>query len=118
VKIPRFTHYFASFAVAAFMTLASGSLGQAQTAGQDLHKAGTTTKNAAKETGSGVKKGTSEGYDKTKQGTKAAARDTEKGTTKAYDKTKEGTKAAAQGTKKGTTKAYDKTKDGAEHLTH
>src|ERR1700678_1221624 len=95
MRILRFSHCFASFTVASGLVLAASSLGQAQTAGQDIHQAGTSTKNAAKEAGTGVKKGTTTSYTKTKEGA-----------TKGYDKTKE-----------GTTKGYDKTKEGTQHLT-
>ena len=42
----------------------------AQTATQDTNKAGTETKNAAKDAGSATKKGTKKAYHKTKHGTK------------------------------------------------
>jgi hypothetical protein len=117
MKISRFTHCFASFTVASGLVLAAGSPGQAQTAGQDIHKAGTSTKNAATETGSAVKKGTTTGYDKTKQGTTKVYDKTKQGTTKGYEKTKEGTTKGYDKTKEGATKGYDKTKQGAQHLT-
>ena len=60
----------------------------AQTAGQDVKDAGTDTKDAAKDLGHGVAKGT-----------KKAAHGTKEGTEKAYDKTKEGTMKAADKTK-------------------
>jgi hypothetical protein len=68
----------------------------AQTAGQDIKHAGTDTKDAAKDTGHGVAKGTTKAYDKTKEGTE-----------KGYDKTKAGTK-----------KAYHKTTSGTKHVVH
>ena len=46
----------------------------AQTAGQDMKNAGTETKNAAKDTGHGVKTGTVKAYDKTSSGTKDCVR--------------------------------------------
>ena len=55
----------------------------AQTASQDMKNAGTETKNAAKDTGHGVKTGTEKAYDKTSSGTKTA-----------YHKTANGTKTA------------------------
>jgi hypothetical protein len=120
MNISRFVQCVASFAVASGVVLAAAPLGQAQTAGQDIHNAGTSTTNAAKDTGSAVKKGTTTGYDKTKQGTKTAAKDTgsavKKGTTTGYDKTKQGTKTVADKTKEGTVKGYDKTKEGVQHV--
>jgi len=68
----------------------------AQTAGQDMKNAGHETKNAAKDTGHGISKGTRKAYDKTSEGTKTA-----------YDKTKHGTK-----------KAYHKTARGTKHVAH
>jgi hypothetical protein len=68
----------------------------AQSAGQDIKHAGTDTKDAAKDTGHGVAKGTTKAYDKTKEGTE-----------KGYDKTKAGTK-----------KAYHKTTGGTKHVVH
>ncbi len=95
----------ASLVLVSGMTVGSASLLAAQTAGQDLNHAGTETKNAAKDTGHGVAKGTTKAYHATKHGTVTAADKTKEGTTKGYDKTKE-----------GTTKAYDKTKEGTKHV--
>jgi hypothetical protein len=79
----------------------------AQSAGQDIKHAGTDTKDAAKDTGHGVAKGTTKAYDKTKEGTE-----------KGYDKTKEGTEKGYDKTKAGTKKAYHKTTGGTKHVVH
>jgi len=57
-----------------------------QTAGQDMKNAGHDTKDAAKDTGRGVKKGTKTGYRKTKNGTKKAYHKTGSGVAKVGDK--------------------------------
>jgi hypothetical protein len=61
-----------------------------QSAGQDMKNAGTDTKDAAKDVGHGVKKGTKKGYHKTRNGTKKVYNKTAKGTKKAYHKTGKG----------------------------
>jgi len=70
------------------LSLASASLGVAvaQTAGQDIKHAGTDTKDAAKSTGKGIKKGTTTGYHKTKSGTKKVYHKTGSGVAKVGDK--------------------------------
>jgi hypothetical protein len=85
----------------------------AQTAGQDIKHAGTDTKDAAKDTGHGVAKGTTKAYDKTKEGTEKGYDKTKAGTKKAYHKTTRGTKhvvhKSATATEHGADKVEDKT---------
>jgi hypothetical protein len=85
----------------------------AQTAGQDIKHAGTDTKNAAKDTGHGIAKGTTKAYDKTKEGTEKGYDKTKAGTEKAYHKTTRGTKhvvhKSAHATERGADKVEDKT---------
>ncbi len=85
--------------------LAVPSIALAQTAGQDMHAAGTDTKDAAANTGHAVKRTTKKGYHKSKRGTAKVAGKTKEGGTIAVDKTKE-----------GTVKGYDKTKEGVEKV--
>jgi hypothetical protein len=80
----------------------------AQDASQDMRKAGTETKSAAKDTAHGITKGTKKAYHKTAKGTEKAYDKTANGTEKAYDKTAEGTKKAYHKTADGTKKAADK----------
>ena len=68
------------------LTSASGFALTPQTAGQDMKNAGTDTKDAAKSTGHGIKKGTKTGYRKTKNGTKKAYHKTGHGVAKVGDK--------------------------------
>ena len=63
---------------------------------QDMHNAGTETKDAAKDVGHGVQKGTAKGYAKTKRGTK-----------RAWHKTKDTTKGAVNGAKEGARQSDD-----------
>ncbi len=74
--------------LASTLTLASAApfYLSAQTAGQDIKNAGTDTKDAAKSTGRGVKKGTKTGYHKTKAGTKKVYHKTGHGIAKVGDK--------------------------------
>jgi hypothetical protein len=67
------------------------------TATQDIKKAGTETKDAAKDTGHAVSKGTQKGYHKTVNGTKEAA-----------DKTADTSKTVAHKTSQTTKKTADK----------
>lgn len=62
----------------------------AQSAGQDMKSAGHDTKDAAKDAGKGVKKGTTKSWHATKKGTKTA-----------YHKTWSTTKGAVNGAKAG-----------------
>ncbi len=62
----------------------------AQTAGQDMHNAGHNTANAAKDTGNGVKRGTTTAYHKTSNGTRKTYHKTAHGTKKVYHKTGRG----------------------------
>ena len=82
---------FGSVLLASAMVLGTGSFASAQTAGQDMKHAGHETKEAAKDTGRGIKHGTQTGYRKTKRGTKKvvhkSARATRRGAEKVEDKT-------------------------------
>lgn len=77
----------------------------AQTAGQDVHAAGTDTKNAAVNSGHAVKTGTVKGYHATARTTRTATH-----------KTVNGTKTVAHKTADGTRTATDKTVDGTKHV--
>ncbi len=100
LRIPK---ALASLMLASALALPSCAL--AQTAGQDMHAAGSDTKNAADNTGHAVKHTTKKTYHKSKSGTAKVAGKTKEGGTIAVDKTKE-----------GTVKGFDKTKEGTEHL--
>jgi hypothetical protein len=69
---------------AGLLTFAGSAI--AQSAGQDMKNAGSDTKDAAKSTGRGVKKGTKKAYHKTKSGTKKAYHKTGHGVAKVGDK--------------------------------
>lgn len=73
------------------LVCSAGTYGLAQTAGQDMKHAGHETKEAAKDTGRGIKRGTKTAYRKTKHGTKKvvhkSARATRHGAEKVEDKT-------------------------------
>jgi len=99
----------------------------AQTAGQDVKKAGTETKDAAKDTGHGVKTGTVKAYDKTSTGTKkvyhktaagtkTAGKDVGHGTKVGADKTVNGTKTVGKDIGHGTKVGADKTVNGTKKL--
>src|SRR4051812_25418943 len=62
----RISAYIAAFVVAAALVFSTGWMLASQTAGQDMNKAGEETKDAAKDTGNGVKKGTTSAYHATK----------------------------------------------------
>jgi hypothetical protein len=94
--LKQFRNRMGTFVVTAALVVGGVAPVLAQTAGQDIKHAGTDTKDAAKDTGHGVAKGTTKAYDKTKEGTE-----------KGYDKTKAGTK-----------KAYHKTTGGTKHVVH
>lgn len=79
-----------------------------QTAGQDIKHAGTETKDAAKDTGHGIAKGTKVVAHKTASGTKTAAKKTESGTKTVAHKTASGTKTAVHKTGEGIEKTGDK----------
>jgi hypothetical protein len=101
-----------SLLFAGAMSLSPSFALHAQTAGQDIHAAGTDTKNAADDTGHAVKHTTKKAYHKTKHGTKKAYHKTAAETDKGADKTKSGTAKAYDATKHDTVKVADKTKDG------
>ena len=100
IRIPK---ALASFVLTSALVLPT--LGHAQTAGQDMHNAGTDTKNASVDTGHAVKHTTKKTYHKSKSGTAKVA-----------DKTKEGGTIAVDKTKEGTVKGFDKTKEGTKKL--
>ena len=100
IRIPK---ALASLMLASALAVPSVAL--AQTAGQDMHAAGSDTKNAADNTGHAVKRTTKKAYHKSKSGTAKAA-----------DKTKEGGTIAVDKTKEGTVKGFDKTKEGTKRL--
>ena len=93
-----------SLAVASVLTFIPAS-SPAQTAGQDVHNAGSATKDAAKDTGHAVKKTSQNAAAKTKSGTE-----------KGYDKTKEGGTVAVDKTKETSVKSYDKSKEGVQKV--
>ena len=93
-----------SLAVASVLTFIPAS-SPAQTAGQDVHNAGSATKDAAKDTGHAVKKTSHNAAAKTKSGTE-----------KGYDKTKEGGTLAVDKTKETSVKSYDKSKEGVQKV--
>jgi hypothetical protein len=72
-------------------------VGLAQSATQDIKNAGTDTKDAGKDVGHGVAKGTTKAYHSTAHGTKVAA-----------DKTADTSKTVAHKTSAGTKKTVDK----------
>ena len=112
------THRFATASASLMLAFALSGSAYAQTAGQDMHNAGTDTKAAAGNTGHAVKHTTKKAYHKTAHGTHTAAHDTKSGTAKAADKTKEGTVIAADKTKEGTVTGFNKTKEGTEKVLH
>ena len=79
--------------------------GVAQTAGQDVHAAGSDTRNAAVDSGHAVKSGTSKGYHATARTTRTATH-----------KTVSGTKTVAHKTADGTRTVTNKTVDGTKHV--
>jgi len=90
----------------------------AQTAGQDMKDAGHETKNATKDVGHGIAKGTKKGWHTTKSGTEKVASGTKHGTEKAYDKTKSGTKHVVHGTARATEHGANKVEDKTEPNPH
>ena len=68
---------------------------------QDMKDAGHETKDAAKDTGRAVDRGTEKAYHSTKQHTKKTYHSTKRGTEKAWDKTENTTKGAVNGGKEG-----------------
>jgi hypothetical protein len=98
--LKQFRNRAGTFVVTAALLLGGAAPVLAQTAGQDIKHAGTETKDAAKDTGHGISKGTTKAYDKTKSGTK-----------KAYHKTKQGTKHVVHKTAHATARGADKVED-------
>jgi hypothetical protein len=96
--------FFSSLALTSAMILSPAPF-SAQTAGQDVHNAGTATKDAARDAGHAVKKTS-----------KTSAAKTKSGTEKGYDKTKEGGTVAVDKTKETSVKAYDKSKEGVQKV--
>lgn len=96
-----FTATLLAAALACTPALAIGQSSNKDTAGQDMHKAGHDTKDAAKDTGHAVKKRSKDAYHNTKHGTKKAWRSTKHGTKKVWHKTKGATKGAVHGAKNG-----------------
>jgi hypothetical protein len=109
----RFSQRISSFVLVSGIAVGTGTL-LAQSAGQDLHHAGTDTKNAAKDTGSGVQKGTTKAYHGTKHTTTKAADKTKEGVTKGYDRTKEGSKSLVGANDRQSTKARDRAKESQQ----
>jgi hypothetical protein len=111
--LKQFRNRMGTFVVTAALVVGGVAPVLAQTAGQDIKHAGTDTKDAAKDTGHGVAKGTTKAYDKTKEGTEKGYDKTKAGTTKAYHKTTSGTKhvvhKSATATEHGADKVEDKT---------
>lgn len=97
---------FSSLALAAALTVSLPAFAQDTGAKQDIKNAGTETKNAAKDTGQGIKQGTTKAYDKTANGTKTVANKTVNGT-------KTGAKDVSHGTKVAADKTVDVSKDAA-----
>ncbi len=98
-------------ALAAALCMPAGTFAFAQSAGQDMHAAGTDTKDAAKDVGHGIAKGTEKAYDATKNGTEKVVGKGKHNTKKAYHKTKHGTKHAAHKTANATARTADKVSD-------
>jgi hypothetical protein len=111
--LKQFRNRMGTFVVTAALVVGGVAPVLAQTAGQDIKHAGTDTKDAAKDTGHGVAKGTTKAYDKTKEGTEKGYDKTKAGTKKAYHKTTRGTKhvvhKSANATEHGADKVEDKT---------
>jgi hypothetical protein len=111
--LKQFRNRMGTFVVTAALVVGGVAPVLAQTAGQDIKHAGTDTKDAAKDTGHGVAKGTTKAYDKTKEGTEKGYDKTKAGTKKAYHKTTRGTKhvvhKSATATEHGADKVEDKT---------
>ncbi len=91
------TKFAGPMLLASALLMNSGVMASAQTAGQDMSHAGTETKDAAKDTGNGIVKGTKKVWHGTKHVTK-----------KAYHKTKHGTKKVIHASAKGTAHTANK----------
>ena len=104
INTPLSRSFLPSLAVASVLTFIPAS-SPAQTAGQDVHNAGSATKDAAKDTGHAVKKTSQNAAAKTKSGTE-----------KGYDKTKEGGTVVVDKTKETSVKSYDKSKEGVQKV--
>jgi hypothetical protein len=78
------------------LTLAlTPAMALAQSAGQDMKDAGSSTKKATNKTGSAVAKGTDTAVDKTKEGGTTAVDKTKETSVKGYNRTKEGVEGIA-----------------------
>ena len=104
MKIFRFTTAFASLVLASNFGAPLASF--AQTAGQDMHTAGTDTKNAAGDTGHAVKTGTTKGYHATARTKRTVTNKTVNGTRTVAHKTADGTRTATDKTVDGTKKVF------------
>ena len=109
MKTSRFASWLTFFAFAFTLFLPIGST--AQTAAQDMHKAGAETKDAAKDTGHAVKSGTHKAYDKTKEGSTVAADKTKETSVKGYDRSKEGVQTVVKPNAAQKSKVTDRTRE-------